>query len=299
MIGARTDAWLYRGLAGRRRRAARHWPDGMRWLETAVGPVRVRDTGGDRPPVVFAPDGPCTVEHYDALVALLRDDFRVVVFDLPGFGFSAPDRSYGHGLAEGGRVVAAVLVALELPPATLALSCVNGFYAMAAARLTPERVARLVLCQTPDLAAMKKWAARTIPSPIETPLIGQLLNYLSRRRLARIWLRMAVADEARQPAFLATADDGLRQGGCYCLAGVVQGMLTTRDDDALLQVPADIPVTLVWGRSDPTHRRTDPQSLRAHCPHLEVVTFDDAGHLPDLEAPERYAALLRDRPAAS
>lgn len=299
MIGARADAWLYRGLAGRRRRAARAWPDEMRWIDTAAGPVRVRDTGGDRPPVVFAPDGPCTVEHYDRLVDLLRDDFRVVVFDLPGFGFSAPDAGYGHRLEEGGRIVVAVLEALELPPATLALSCVNGFYALAAARMAPGRVVRLMLCQTPDTTAMKTWAARTIPSPIETPVIGQLLNYFSRRRLARIWLRMAVADSAQRPPFLDTADGALRQGGCFCLAGVVQGMLSTRDDNPLLHVPPSVPVTLVWGRADRSHRRTDPQSLRAHCPHLDVVTFDEAGHLPDLEAPERYAALLRDRLSAA
>ena len=134
MSPARLDALLYGTLAGRRTRAATRWPEGMRWVDTAAGRLRVLDGGGEGHPVVFAPDGPCVIEHYDALRALLEPDFRVIVFDLPGFGFSAPPADYGHRLSEGGRVVAELLDVLSLPPVTLVMSCVNGFYAMAAAR---------------------------------------------------------------------------------------------------------------------------------------------------------------------
>lgn len=295
MSPARLDALLYGMLAGRRERAAARWPEGMRWVETQAGRLRVLDSGGDGHPVVFAPDGPCVIEHYEQLCALLAPDFRVVVFDLPGFGFSAPPTDYGHRLGEGGRVVAELLETLALPPVTLVMSCVNGFYALAATQLAHDRIARLVLCQTPSLAAMQRWAGRMVPSPIATPVLGQLLSFFSRRRIATGWYRVAVADREQQAGFSATARSALRQGGCYCFAGVVQGMLATEESDPQLRPPADLPVTLVWGEADRSHKRTDPASLREHCPQAEIVPLSGAGHFPELEAPEAFAALLRER----
>lgn len=295
MIGARYDALVYRALRGRRERAAAHWPDAMRWHETSAGNLRIFDSGGDAPAIVLAPDGPCVIEHYDRLIDLLRPDFRVVIFDLPGFGFSAPGKDYGHRLDEGARAVVAVLEHLDLRDATLALSCVNGFYALAAAHLASARVARLVLSQTPGMDAMRRWTERTVPSPVATPLLGQVLNFASRHRIVTGWYRVAVADDAHQPPFIRTARQALRQGGCYCFAGVVQGMLATNDADPLLQAPAGLPVTLIWGGSDRSHRRTDPASLLRHCPQAEIVRWEHAGHFPELEAPEDFAALLRAR----
>ncbi|WP_052368271.1 alpha/beta fold hydrolase [Algiphilus aromaticivorans] len=295
MKPARIDALLYGTLAGRRERVAAGWPEGMRWVPTTSGTIRVLDGGGDGHPVVFAPDGPCVIEHYAALRALLEPDFRVIVFDLPGFGFSAPPADYGHRLSEGARVVAGLLESLALPPVTLVMSCVNGFYAMAATRLARARIARLVLCQTPSLAAMQRWTERMVPSPITTPVLGQLLSFFSRRRIATGWYRVAVADREQQAVFSRTARTALRQGGCYCFAGVVQGMLATDAADPQLQPPPDLPVTMVWGKADRSHKRTDPASLRAHCPQAEIVPIADAGHFPELEAPEAFAALLRRR----
>lgn len=295
MIGAQFDARIYRLLARRRAQAARHWPAGMQWIDTPAGRVRVYDSGGDRPPVLFVPDGPCVIEHYHELIDLLAEDARVVCLDLPGFGFSAPAADYGHRLHEGARVIAAVLDTLALERTTLALSCVNGFYALAAARLARARVHALVLCQTPGLDAMRGWTRRVVPSPIATPLLGQLLNYASRHRIATAWYRTAVADRKQQPDFTRISRNALRQGGCYCFAGVVQGMLATAEDDPLLQPLPDLPVTLIWGRRDRSHRHTDPRSLHALCPHADIVTWDDVGHFPELEAPQAYAELLRAR----
>lgn len=293
------DHWLYRSLAGRRQRSAARWPAGMRWVSIPAGAVRVYDSGGDKPPLVFAPDGPCVIEHYAALRELLAEDFRVIVFDLPGFGLSPPPASYLHRLAEGADVVTTLLAALDVPPATLVMSCVNGFYALAAAQRAPQRISRLILCQTPSIAAMQDWTDRVVPAPIKQPILGQLLGFSGRRRIARGWYRLAVADQAQCHAFDETAMQALHEGGCFCFAGVVQGMQVTDAHDPLLQPPADLPVTLVWGEADRSHRRTDPDSLRAHCPQAEILRMPGVGHFPELEAPEAFAAVVRARCLAS
>lgn len=69
-------------------------------------------------------------------------------------------------------------------------------------------------------------------------------------------------------------------GACFCLAGVVQGLLR-ESVDALGQV--DVPCTLLWGEQDRSHRDTDPLSLLSIAPMAEVIRLATSGHFPDLE----------------
>jgi pimeloyl-ACP methyl ester carboxylesterase len=277
-------------LIGRRRPDPRLWPESARLLRTAAGPIRALDTGGDKPVLLMAPDGPCVIEHYLPLLERLRHHYRVVCFDLPGFGFSFPRSDYRHELRQGAQAILAVMDALEIRRAVLSFSCVNGFYALAAASLAPERVARLVLTQTPDMQAMRDWTARIVPAAIRIPFLGQAANHLTRRRAAQGWFNVAVADRALRPQFHGPGDAALCNGGCWSLAGVVQGMLPTTPDEPLLRdVP--VPATLLWGTRDRSHRPTDPESLRRHVPGLRIERVE-VGHFADLEAPEVYSRLL-------
>lgn len=287
-LASRVDHWLYARAGGRP--AAATLP-GLRWVDTPSGRVRVQDSGGSGPAVLLVPDGPCVIEHYASLVARLSPRARVVVADLPGFGFSRAGPRHDHQLRTGAEVLLAVLSALGIARAVLALSCVNGYYGIAAAHLAPQRVAHLLLSQTPGLSAMRAWTERIVPAPIRVPVLGQLINFAQRRKVAEGWYRIALARREDRPHFHQTADRALADGGCYCFAGVVQGMQATADDDPLLR-PIAVPATLLWGTSDRSHRPTDPESLRAHLPAVTVQRFEQVGHFPDLEASEAYAAVL-------
>jgi hypothetical protein len=66
LSAARNDAvlghWFDSALHGLRRPDAGRWSADMRLLDTAVGRIRVRDTGGDKPALLMTPDGPCVIE---------------------------------------------------------------------------------------------------------------------------------------------------------------------------------------------------------------------------------------------
>lgn len=262
-------------------------------VDTAVGRIHVRDAGGaadrDIPVVLMTPDGPNVVVHYDALFAALAGRVRLVCFDLPGFGHSRPGWTYGHRLDQGADVVLALMDALAIPRATLAFSCVNGFYALAAAKRAPDRIERLLLSQTPSLAAMRAWTARIVPAPVKVPLLGQALVRATRRKAAHGWYKVALADKTQRPSFQQPADHALRHGGCYCLAGVVQGVSQARESQ-LAGVTA--PVTLLWGDADRSHARTKAESLLELVPQARIEHLAACGHFPDVENVERYAERL-------
>lgn len=250
------------------------------------------DTGGALPPVVLVPDGPNVIEHYAGLVERLRGSRRVVVLDLPGFGFSFPQAHYRHRLEQGGAVIQAVLAALDLQAVTLVCTCVNGFYAIAAAKLDRgPRIARLVLAQTPSLAAMRDWTQRIVPRVLTLPLLGQALQFSQRRKAAAGWYHAALARREDRPRFKTVAETAFDHGACFCLASVVQGVLAEPEAPDILQ-GVTLPVTLVWGAKDRSHKPTDPRGLLTLLPQAEVQLWPECGHFPDLEDEAAFAALL-------
>ena len=265
-------------------------PDGTRLLDTRAGRIRVLDTGGNGPVIVMTPDGPNVIEHHAPLIDLLKRDARVVCFDMPGFGFSAPRAGYGHTLGQGSDVVLAVMDALDIREAALAFSCANGFYAIAAAKKAPQRIRRLLLAQTPGFSAMPAWTERNVPKAIQTPVVGQLLNRFARRKLARVWYGMSMPDKPQRAEFRKTAAHALDHGACFCLAGVVQGLSRAQADE-LSGVKA--PTILLWGDSDKSHKHTRAESLLDLLPQARIRHLPDCGHFPELEQPDVYVGVVR------
>ncbi len=260
-------------------------------LNTPVGVVRVFDSRSSKSCVVFVPDVPNVIEHYGALFSLLSQQLRVICFDMPGFGFSLPEPTYAHSLDQGAGAIIGVMDALEIERATLAFSCANGFYALRTAQLAPHRIAGLFLSQTPSLQAMHAWADRVIPWPIRVPVIGQTVAWLARHKAAHAWYDIALPKTTDREPYRRAAHDALSSGGCFCLAGVVQGL--ARESPAALDDIA-APCTMIWGAKDRSHRHTRAESLLDCVPKAEIIRFEDCGHFPDLEQSERYAAgLLR------
>lgn len=292
MLSARVDSWLASFASGGRTLPA---DASTRYLETAAGRVRVFDAGGTLPAVLLVPDGPNVIEHYEQLFALLKPHLRVVCFDMPGFGFSLPGIDYIHSLDQGAATVIAVLDALQIERATLAFSCANGFYALRTARLVPQRIASLFLAQTPSMPAMRRWTERIVPAVLRVPVLGQLAMWITRKRAAHGWYDVALPRGTEREPFRAPARRALACGACFSLASVVQGLV--RESDVAVS-GVTTPCTLVWGVRDHSHKQTPPASLRDCVLHAELVLFDDCGHFPDLEQPERHARLLVEHAAA-
>ena len=177
---------------------------------------------------------------------------------------------------------------------TLAFSCANGFYALRAAQLSPDRFASLVLAQTPSLGSMHAWTNQVIPKPIRMPVLGQLIAWLYRGKMADVWYRTALPRSTDPEPWQTKAHLALASGACFCLAGVVQGL--TKEKEASLK-GVTTPVTIVWGEQDRSHRETDPDSAMKCLPQAEIIRFSNCGHFPDIEEPERFCRIVLEKVA--
>jgi len=270
---------------------------GVRLMSTAAGVVRVRDSGEDRPVVVIACDPPNVVEHYDAVFELLAPQHRVICWEMPGFGFSRPARSFGFTLHEYERVTAQLLDELQVTAAAVAFPCVWGYVAVQLAAHRPDLVRGLVLAQAPHWSEEVAWARRLDSTHvIGTPYLGQLLMAAAPARVARRWYQVALppgAPAATVAAFVEPAERVLRGGGLFCLASLTQAWFGGATPGPVHDLPsATQPAVLMWGQADRSHRRSHPESALPYLPNGKVLAHPDAGHFPDLEHPERLGEAL-------
>jgi pimeloyl-ACP methyl ester carboxylesterase len=276
---------------GRSRQESSLKSESMKLLQTQAGILRVLDTDSRKPPLLIVPDGPCVIEHYTDLIELLATDFRVVCFDLPGFGFSYPALGFDFSVSQTAETVVEVMDLLDIPFAVLAFTCANGFFALHVAQHHPNRVSHLVLGQTPSFQSMRQWNDRIIPKILHVPYVGQLIVAGLARKVSAGWYNLALSpSNEHKSQFVQHADHALKSGGCFCLASLVQGLSRTKDAEI---GEVSVPTLLVYGNKDRSHKHTDFATLRDHAPTAEIIMFQGCGHFPDLERPQEYAKQIK------
>jgi pimeloyl-ACP methyl ester carboxylesterase len=296
-ISARVATWIDTVVPNIRSRSIAQSSEfnsrpGIANLQLSTTLIRYRMVGDGPQTLVLAADPPVVIEQYDELIQCLKDDFRVIMFELPGFGFSLPRSGFRFDFAKANDLVAEFLHRLALGPYLLAFPCVSAYGAIDIAARFPSLVSGVVLVQAPSWGEEVKWKhGRDRQEILSKPVIGQLALQALKRKRAPQWLDAAVGNREKLSEFVETTDVAFAHGACFCLASAFQRYLTdTEQPLAVINQPS----LVIWGEADRTHRNTDKSSTRLYCPHAKEVRFACAGHFPELEEPERFAQEIRE-----
>lgn len=264
------------------------------FVELSSARVHTRVAGQVERTLVIVPDPPNLIEHHRGVIERLARDFRVICFELPGFGRSELRNGARFSLELQVEVMTGVLQRLEVHHAILEMSCLGALAGMRLARLRPDLVERLVLAQVSTQSQMQSWAKGTdVCGLIHTPHVGQALVSLGKRFIARHWYQVALPEgtEARtRQRYLQPTLQSLREGGPFELASAYQALQRSEELEygAIRQ-----PTLLLWGRADRTHEDTSPSALLHALPNAELVELEGCGHFPTLEEAGGYEERLR------
>jgi 2-hydroxy-6-oxonona-2,4-dienedioate hydrolase len=249
-----------------------------RVLEAGTGPalVLLHGTGGH-------------LEAYARNIATLSESFRVIAYDMVGHGWSGlPDHPYTIDVLSAHLV--GLLDALGIDRAHLSGESLGGWVAAWTAAHHPERVDRLILntpgniANKPDVMARMRDSTRlAVREPTDVGL---------RRRVEFLfWNESMVTDEL---VALRT--------GVYTRPGFV----TAIDNTLVLQDPEvrkdyawdpswvgmiEAPTLLLWTDHDPTGGLDEADTLLGWLPDARLHVITGAGHWPQWEKPEEYAAV--------
>lgn len=276
-------------LAADNRHVSQNAAFSEQFLDVAGARVRVRTEGpADAPLLVMVHGFTFSLESWDAWAADLRQDYRIVRYDLLGHGLSGPDPQQRYSPDERVAFHHLLMQQLGIKRATLVGNSFGGLLAWRYAVAHPEAVERLILV---DPAAYSINGVTDKPVPVPDFMRAYLTSVPEaglRASLARVY-----SDISRlTPDRFATIRRMMTQpGNGAALIGHLE-KFTLPDPDAALQ-KIGVPTLILWGDKDAVIPVEQAHRLAAAIKGAQLQIYENVGHAPQEEAPERTLPDVR------
>jgi pimeloyl-ACP methyl ester carboxylesterase len=257
--------------------------------------------GGAGPVVVFVHGMAGSSATWDAVLPALAERFTVVAPDLLGHGDSATPSTADYSLGAYASTVRDLLDALGEPRATVVGQSLGGGIAMQFAYQFPDRCARLVLVDAGGLGREVALLLRGLTFPgveylfpvVFTSLACQAGNTLA-GWLGTVGFRKSPQAEEMWRSYQSLVDPARRAAFVRTLRSVInlRGQQVSAHDR--LHAGARIPTLIVWGGRDAIIPVEHAHAAHRALPHSRLEVFEDAGHYPHCDAPDRFVRVLTE-----
>ncbi|HVM35336.1 MAG TPA: alpha/beta fold hydrolase [Actinomycetota bacterium] len=272
----------------------------IRNVEVGGRPINVLSAGDEAAdPLLLIHGLAATKSSWLTIVPELARHHRVMVVDLPGFGYSAKPRAR-YDAAFFAREMFGFLDALGIDNSFVAGNSMGGWIAMEMAITAPDRV-RALACLCPASAFFRRPGVRLVR--LLRPELAAASLFLPRARVKAALKQLfadpeclddrwydAAIDEFftmwRTPRFrIAVAAAARRiyleepsgEKGFWARLGTMQ-----------------TPALYIYGRQDVLISSRFAATVTSSLPHANVEVWDDCGHVPQIEFPERTIARVVD-----
>lgn len=255
--------------------------------------TRLRDTGGNKPVLILVHGLANSIEIWDRVMPRLARRFRVIAFDLPGFGAaSRPDAIYDAAFFA--DQLLALMDTLGVPRAHLVGSSLGASVIVRLSDRALDRIDRAVLA-APGGFGRRTHPLMRLPA---LPVIGYQLGKPTSFNNA-LTLKLAMHDPAQvTPALLELTNRYARVPGSHrsfvrtLQTGV--GVFGGKDRASVARIAArlDRPALVIWGRQDRVFPPAYAERATALLPQPRLCLIDRCGHYPHWEQPDVFAAAV-------
>ncbi|MGX9675213.1 alpha/beta fold hydrolase [Mycobacterium sp. HM-7] len=251
---------------------------------------------GSGPTLLMLHGNPTWSFLFRDVIRLLRNDFRCVALDYPGFGLSTPKPGYRYLPEEHADVVTAFVDALDLKDVTLVGQDWGGMIGLAVTQRRPGVFDRLVLANT--------WAW-PVNGVLHFEAFGRIVGGFPMRFLVRqlnllVNAFIPTGHHRRKPTeaemdhyrrALATAER--RQASAVLPGRVLASRDFFMEVEAGLPTVAQLPTLIIWGDADIAFRTQERERLEATFPDHTTVIVEGAGTYVESDAPDEFASAIR------
>lgn len=231
---------------------------------------------GQGPPLVMLMGTGSTMAEWDpALLGLLAQDHRLILFDYPGVGMSGP--WYGDSFDSLANATAALMAAIDLPRADVLGWSMGGFVAQRLALDHPQMVSHLILAGTNpggDWAVLGTPRAQAIdsePHPSNKVILGELYppaRQAEGRRFLRRLDRASQSGEIPNDFHVPTATTDTQ------VAAEDPWLRSNRNFRQLSAIK--VPTLAAAGAEDPVVPPVNLRRIAAQIPRAELAIFPGA-----------------------
>ncbi|HEY1944544.1 MAG TPA: alpha/beta hydrolase [Roseiarcus sp.] len=263
------------------------------------GRIHYVDAGGAAPAVVMIHGLGGNLLHFDyALASRLAGDFRLILVDRPGSGYSTRTAGADASLTAQAEAIAQLIRALGLTRPLVVGHSLGGAVSLALALDHPDCVGALALI-APLTHAQELippiFRGLAVHSSLARSIVAWTLATPLGIRASPATLKHAFAPEAVTPDFPVRAGGllGLRPSAFYAASSDLVA-INDKLPDYMKRYPSlDIPLGVLFGRGDNLlDYRAHGEAMKACCPALDLELMD-GGHMLPMTAPDRCAALIR------
>jgi pimeloyl-ACP methyl ester carboxylesterase len=248
------------------------------------------EIAGEGSPIVFIHAGVADNRLWDHQFAYFATQYRVVRYDLSGYGKSEPvDREFSHD-----EDFAALLDFLSIDKAYLVGCSMGGGIAMNFALAQPQRVMGLVM-----IGSGPSGLELDIPEPAKFAEAEAAYQAKDWDQLCEIETQIWFDGEGRSPDQVSPAARALAyEMNHIALMHEAKGLgkrkPETKPSAAERLGEINLPVLVLCGNHDTAYILAAADYMEKHIPKARKIMLPNTAHLPSLEQPERINALLQE-----
>jgi len=232
---------------------------------------------------------------YRKIIAGLKDEFRCLALDYPGYGMSSAPAGYRFTPREHSAVLELFVDRLRLSELTLMVQDWGGPVGLGLAGRRPELFRRLIIGNTFAWPLNSEFRVRMFSALMGGP-IGRTLN----RRLMLVprvfFARGLVQDHPREVLDLYFApwrDPARRAPAAIGPKQLIAASDYLKEVEANLPKIADRPALIVWGTKDFAFGAGERKRFEASFPNHRTILFDNASHFLQEDVGERIAEAFK------
>ncbi|PWH16157.1 MAG: alpha/beta hydrolase [Anaerolineae bacterium] len=245
------------------------------------------DEAGSGIPILFIHGYPLNRLMWQPQIEALQTDAHVIAPDLRGHGDSTPiEGVYSMDLLAEDCEKLLDHLNIQQKIVLCGLS-MGGYISFAFARKFPERLAGLILTATraaPDSEEAKLNRQRSMQVAREQG-IEPIIESMIAKVLSPFTLK-------NRPELVQTVRQIMQRTSLQAILGDLQGMMERIDSRPFLKQIA-VPTLILHGKDDTLIPIEEAQAMQAAIPNSQLLIVENAAHLPNLEASERFNQAVR------
>lgn len=254
--------------------------------------VHARDEGVPTNPAIVLVHGTISsLQTWEPWEVRLQSKYRVISFDLPGFGLTGPDPRGDYSVETTVRIIDDLTRKLGVDRFAIAGHSMGGWIAWHYALAHPERVTGQILVAPAGAPGVK------YPDPPlgirlgRSPFLRNIIMRVTPRPIIERTLRQSIADQSlvtdkmidRYWELLLYPGNRKATLSRPSLSGLTPA---TREEMAQIRAPT----LILWGQEDRLMPSSASHWFKSTIPGAKEIIYPRIGHVPMEETPDRSAA---------
>ncbi len=259
------------------------------YLHVGSRTIAYFDTAPDAtalPVVVLVHGFPLAASMWEPQLRMAPPGWRVLALDLRGFGGSSESDSSDPTIADYATDVMDLLRELSIPHAVIGGLSMGGYVTFALLRQAPGLVRGLVLADTRASADTLEGRAnrRSMMALVEREGSSGVARDLPHKYLG-------TTSQEQRPDLEASVRRIIKQQSPSAIRSAIARVMDRPDSTALLAT-IRVPALVIVGDEDTFTPPDEARRMAEAIPSSELVVIPGAGHLSNLEQPERFGAAI-------